>query len=84
MEYRFRVALGLQAVLLLILAVFAGPVAAAEPANPQLTALIDGVEDEGKRSADLRIETMEIVLRVHGGIAGRASPPASASWPEPA
>lgn len=69
MGHRFRVALGLRAALLFLIAAFAGPAVAAEPANPQLTALIDGVEDETKRSADLRIETMEIAVRVHGGIA---------------
>ena len=45
------------------------PAAAAEPANPELTALVRGVDDEENRRDTLRIETMDIEVRIHGGIA---------------
>ncbi|HYG48973.1 MAG TPA: VIT domain-containing protein [Allosphingosinicella sp.] len=69
MEHGFGAARGFLAALLLLLAAFGAPAVAAETDNPQLSALIDGVDDEGERSADLRIEALEIAVRVHGGIA---------------
>ena len=52
-------------------AVLLGTAAAipAEAANPELKALVRGVDDEESRSADLRIETMDVAVRLHGGIA---------------
>jgi tetratricopeptide (TPR) repeat protein len=41
----------------------------AEAANPELKALVRGVDDEKSHSADLRIETMDVAVRLHGGIA---------------
>src|SRR5688572_25266064 len=41
----------------------------AEAANPELKGLVRGVDDEKSRSADLRIETMDVAVRLHGGIA---------------
>src|SRR5688572_4389457 len=41
----------------------------AAAANPELKALVRGVDDEESRSADLRIETMDVAVRLHGGIA---------------
>jgi uncharacterized protein YfaP (DUF2135 family) len=38
-------------------------------ANPELKALVRGVDDEKSRSADLRIETMDVSVRLHGGMA---------------
>jgi tetratricopeptide (TPR) repeat protein len=53
----------------LLLAPFGAPAAAAEPANPHLTALVRGVDDEDNRRATLRIEKLDIDVRIHGGIA---------------
>lgn len=52
-------------------AVLLGTAAAipAEAANPELKALIRGVDDEESISTDLRIETMDVAVRLHGGIA---------------
>jgi len=41
----------------------------AEAANPELKAHVRGVEDESALSADLRIETMDVAVRLHGGMA---------------
>ena len=41
----------------------------AEAANPELKGLVRGVDDEKSRSADLRIETLDVAVRLHGGIA---------------
>ena len=41
----------------------------AEAANPELKALVRGVDDEKSRSADLRVETLDVAVRLHGGIA---------------
>lgn len=41
----------------------------AEAANPELKAFVRGVEDETSRSADLRIEAMDVAVRLHGGVA---------------
>src|SRR5688572_2226027 len=41
----------------------------AQAANPELKALIRGVDDEESRSTDLRTETMDVAVRLHGGIA---------------
>ncbi len=43
--------------------------APAEAANPELKAHVRGVEDESALSADLRIETMDVAVRLHGGMA---------------
>jgi tetratricopeptide (TPR) repeat protein len=53
----------------LLVAVSGAPVAAAEPANPHLTALVRGVDDEDNRRDTLRIEKLDIDVRIHGGIA---------------
>jgi uncharacterized protein YfaP (DUF2135 family) len=45
------------------------PADSVEAANPELKALVRGVDDEKSRSADLRIETMDVAVRLHGGIA---------------
>jgi hypothetical protein len=62
----FRIAWVVQTALLLIL--FGAPAAAA-PANPHLTALVGGVDDEDSRRETLRIEKLDIDVRIHGGIA---------------
>jgi tetratricopeptide (TPR) repeat protein len=41
----------------------------AEAANPELKALVRGADDEKSQSADLRLETMDVAVRLHGGIA---------------
>lgn len=41
----------------------------AEAANPELKALVGGVDNEKSRSADLRIEAMDVAVRLHGGMA---------------
>lgn len=41
----------------------------AQAANPELKALVRGVDDEKSHSADLRIETMDVAVRLHGGVA---------------
>jgi len=41
----------------------------AEAANPELKAHVRGVEDESALSADLRIEAMDVAVRLHGGMA---------------
>lgn len=41
----------------------------AEAANPELTAQVRGVDDEESRSTDLRLEAMDVAVRLHGGIA---------------
>jgi uncharacterized protein YfaP (DUF2135 family) len=40
-----------------------------EAANPELKALVRGVDDDKSRSPDLRLETMDVAVRLHGGIA---------------
>jgi hypothetical protein len=52
---------------LLASSALASPVGAAP--NPQLTALIRGVESEENRSTALKIATMDVAVRIHGGIA---------------
>jgi tetratricopeptide (TPR) repeat protein len=44
----------------------------AQAANPELKALVRGVDDEKSRSVDLRIEAMDVAVRLHGGIAETA------------
>jgi tetratricopeptide (TPR) repeat protein len=51
---------------LLLLALLAPQ--AGRAANPELTAAVDGVNDEKASRTDLRIETMDIAVRIHGGI----------------
>ncbi|HEX8262576.1 MAG TPA: VIT domain-containing protein [Allosphingosinicella sp.] len=64
------VAFRLRAALLLILALLcAGPAAAAEPANPHLSALVRGVDDDENRRETLRIGKLDISVHIHGGIA---------------
>ncbi|HEX9965969.1 MAG TPA: VIT domain-containing protein [Allosphingosinicella sp.] len=41
----------------------------AEAANPELKALVRGVDDEQSQSADLRVEALDVAVRLHGGIA---------------
>jgi tetratricopeptide (TPR) repeat protein len=41
----------------------------AQAANPELKALVRGADDDESRSADLRIESMDVAVRLHGGIA---------------
>ncbi|HEX8241387.1 MAG TPA: VIT domain-containing protein [Allosphingosinicella sp.] len=50
----------------LIVAATAAP---AKAANPELKALVRGADDEQSRNADLRIEAMDVAVRLHGGIA---------------
>lgn len=52
---------------LLASSALASPLGAAP--NPQLTALIRGVESEENRSTALKIATMDVAVRIHGGIA---------------
>ena len=50
----------------------------AEAANPELKALVRGVADEKSRSADLRIETMDVAVRTprrHRGDGGDGALP---------
>lgn len=64
------VAFRLRAALLLILAMLlTRPAAAAEPANPHLTALVQGVDDDENRRETLRIGKLDIFVQIHGGIA---------------
>jgi hypothetical protein len=60
---------GVRVALLVVLTVVVRPAAAAEPANPHLTALVRGVDDEDNRRDSLRIEKLDIEIRIHGGIA---------------
>lgn len=69
MDYSFRMGFRARAALLLVLALVAGPAAGAEPANPHLTALVSGVNDASNRRDTLRIEKLDIAVRIHGGIA---------------
>jgi hypothetical protein len=69
MDLPYRAASSLGAVLLFLLAAFGAAGAAAQPANPHLTALVRGVDDEDNRRDSLRIEKLEIEVRVHGGLA---------------
>lgn len=69
MHHSFCVGLRAWAAFLLVLALVAGPAAAAEPANPHLTALVRGVNDASNRRDTLRIEKLDIAVRIHGGIA---------------
>src|SRR5687767_2175385 len=65
MAYAGRLATMLAAILLAALAA-ARPAAAA---NPELTALVRGVNDDEARSTALRIAEMDIAVRLHGDIA---------------
>lgn len=69
MDRSFRIGFQARAALLFLLALVAGPAAAAEPANPNLTALVRGVNDSANRRDILRIEKLDISVRIHGGIA---------------
>lgn len=59
----------LRLALLLVLALAGGGAFAAEPANPNLTALVRGVDDEQNRRETLRIERLDVAVRIHGGLA---------------
>jgi tetratricopeptide (TPR) repeat protein len=61
-----RLSLALRTGALLLSAVSSAALAAA---NPELTALVRGVDDEDARSTSLRIESMDVAVRLHGGIA---------------
>ncbi|HEY0086339.1 MAG TPA: VIT domain-containing protein [Allosphingosinicella sp.] len=61
-----RLSLALRTGALLLSAVSSAALAAA---NPELTALIRGVDDDEARSTSLRIESMDVAVRLHGGIA---------------
>ncbi|HEY0027157.1 MAG TPA: VIT domain-containing protein [Allosphingosinicella sp.] len=61
-----RLSLALRTGALLLSAVSSAALAAA---NPELTALVRGVDDEEARSTSLRIESMDVAVRLHGGIA---------------
>jgi tetratricopeptide (TPR) repeat protein len=41
----------------------------AEAANPEMKALVRGADDEKSQSADLRVESMDVAVRLHGGMA---------------
>ncbi|HEX8126469.1 MAG TPA: VIT domain-containing protein [Allosphingosinicella sp.] len=71
MDRLFRIGFGARAALFfgLVLALAGGRGSAAEPANPNLTALVRGVNDESSRRDSLRIEKLDIAVRIHGGIA---------------
>ena len=69
MRDRFRFGPTLGAILLLVLVMAVHPAIAAQTANPHLTALVGGVDDEEKRRETLRIEKLDISVRIHGGIA---------------
>jgi tetratricopeptide (TPR) repeat protein len=53
----------------LLVAIFSVQPLRAAPANPTLTALVRGVDNDEARSKALGIETMEITVRLHGTIA---------------
>ncbi|HEX8583977.1 MAG TPA: VIT domain-containing protein [Allosphingosinicella sp.] len=61
-----RLSLALRTGALLLTAMSSAALAAA---NPELTALVRGVDDEDARSTSLRIESMDVAVRLHGGIA---------------
>lgn len=69
MDHSFRLGFRARAALLIFLALVAAPATAAEPANPHLTALVRGVNDSANRRDTLRIEKLDIAVRIHGGIA---------------
>ena len=52
-----------------MLAIRAQPASAAETANPHLTALVRGVNDEENRRETLRMERLDVAVRIHGGLA---------------
>lgn len=71
MDYSFRIGAGIRAAFLVLLLALAGsPAAAAGPrTNPHLTALVRGIDDEENRRDTLRIEKLDIEVRIHGGMA---------------
>lgn len=53
----------------LILALALLPVAAAWPANPELTAQVQGIDDESKQSTALRLASLEFEIDIAGALA---------------
>ena len=53
----------------LIMALALLPVAAAWPANPELSAQVQGIDDESKRSSALRLANLEFEIDIAGALA---------------